>query len=63
MHLRTAQQQFSLSASTKDIRTILFPRLNIYSADALRDIMKNDSRFQANYHIERSAIVKNGISS
>lgn len=37
--------------------------MNIYNADALRDIMKNDSRFQVNYHIERSAIVKNGISA
>lgn len=36
----------------------LISEMNIYSADALRDIMKNDSRFQANYHIERSAIVK-----
>lgn len=41
----------------------LISEMNIYSADALRDIMKNDSRFQANYHIERSAIVKNGISA
>lgn len=40
----------------------LISALNVYNADALRDIMKNDSRFQADYHIERSAIVKNGTS-
>ena len=41
----------------------LISEMNIYNADALRDIMKNDSRFQSNYHIERFAIVKNGISA
>lgn len=41
----------------------LISEMNIYNADALRDIMKIDSRFQANYHIGRSAVAKNGISA
>ena len=40
----------------------LISEINVYNPDSLRKIMKNDSRFQANYHIERSAVVKNGTS-
>ena len=37
--------------------------MSVYNSDSLRDIMRNDSRFQADYHIERAAIVKNGTNS
>ena len=40
----------------------LISEMSVYNADALRDMMTNDTRFQADYHIERSAIVKNGIN-
>ena len=41
----------------------LISEMSVYNSDSLRDIMRNDSRFQADYHIERAAIVKNGTNS
>ena len=41
----------------------LISEMSVYNSDSLRDIMRNDSRFQADYHIERAAVVKNGTNS
>lgn len=41
----------------------LISELSVYSAESLKDIMRNDTRFQTDYHVERAAVVKNGTSS